>query len=143
MLPAENKPGLDKAAFYAAISSEDLKMVNEQISVLKKSSIKERKGFEGALLMRKAGLVSSLREKLSLFKAGHKKLEEAIEKDPENTEFRFLRLIIQENAPGILNYNEELELDSIHIRKSFNSLSPVVQKVILDYSRKSEVLNHL
>lgn len=140
---AHSKGTFDKTEFYSAFSSENLELVDKQLSILKKSSFKEKKGFQGALLMKKAGLVGNLREKLNLFIVGHKKLEEAIKADPLNTEFRFLRLIIQENAPGILNYNEELEQDSIHIKKGFSSLPAPIQKVILDYSRKSEFLTSL
>jgi hypothetical protein len=135
-----SKVNFDKSAYYAAISSDNLKMVEEQLSLLKKSEIIEREGFEGALLMKKAGLIGNLMEKLSLFKEGHKKLEEAIKNDPDNTEFRFLRLVIQEHAPSILNYDNELKRDSIHIKKTFKSLPTSVQKVIIDYSKQSKVL---
>ena len=115
--------------------------MNEQIKILKESSIAEKVGYEGALLMKKAGLVISLIQKLNLFKEGHEKLEKAIKKDPKNTEFRFLRLIIQENAPSILNYDNELEKDSFHIKNTFNSLPLAIQRVIVDYSKQSKILS--
>jgi hypothetical protein len=91
--------------------------------------------------MKKAGLVSGPRKKLDLFKSGHKKLEEAINSDRGNVEFRFLRFIIQENSPRFLGYKGEMKEDSLFINKNFKSLSPAVQKAIVDYSKKSEMLN--
>ena len=136
-----SKTSFDKAAFYTAISNNSLEKVNDQIKILEESSIAEKVGYEGALLMKKAGLVASLLHKLNLFKEGHEKLEEAIREDPANTEFRFLRLIIQENAPSILNYNNEMEKDITHIKNTFGSLPTLVQKVIVDYSKESKILN--
>ena len=54
---------------------------------------------------------------------------------------RFLRLIIQENAPKIVHYKSELKNDSELIIKSFNKLAPVVQQAVRDYSKNSKFLN--
>jgi hypothetical protein len=136
-----NAQHFDKSLFYKAIALEDVDRVDEQLNILKSSSITGKEAFEGTLLMKKAGLVHNPKKKLSLFKSGHQDLEKAINKDRDNAEFRFLRLLIQENAPGILNYNDDLKKDSEYIRKSFKSLSPVVQDAIRDYSKKSKILN--
>jgi hypothetical protein len=69
--------------FFKAMASEDLKLVDQQLALVTKSSMKEKEAYEGALLMRKAGLIPRPKAKLSSFKAGHKKLEPAIEKDPK------------------------------------------------------------
>jgi hypothetical protein len=130
----------NEATFFAAIASEDLALVDKQISSLKKLAIKERDAYVGALMMKKAGLISPLRAKLNLFKEGHGKLQRAIEKDPANATYRFLRLIIQENAPGILNYNDDIKEDSRYINQAFDTLSPVVKNAALDYGKKSKAL---
>ena len=96
------KTGFDKTAFYSAMATNDVNSINSQLNIVKTSSINEKEAYEGALLMKKAGLVTSPKEKLSLFKAGRLKLEAAIKKDKENAEFSFLRLIIQEHAPKIV-----------------------------------------
>lgn len=131
----------DKSLFYSVISSDDLELVDSQLRILETAEITEKEAFEGALLMKKAGLVKNVKEKLSLFKKGNQKLEEAIAKDAQNAEYRFLRLIIQENAPGILNYDKDIEADALLIKNSFDSLSTIVQNAIMDYSKKSKVLN--
>jgi len=137
------KAGFDKSAFYSAMASDKLETINEQLSIIKSASVNEKEAYEGALLMKKAGLVSKAKEKLSLFKAGRLKLEAAIKKDNTNTEFVFLRLIIQEHAPKMVKYNSDIESDSLQIRTNYKSLSSVVQQAISDYSKKSKVLKTL
>ena len=135
--------GFDKAAFYNAMAADDLELVNTQLSILKTASINEKEAYEGAMLMKKAGLVTKAKEKLSLFKSGRLKLEASIKKDNKNTEFIFLRLIIQEHAPKAVNYKDDLEKDSLLIRTNFKTLPQVVQLAITDYSKNSKVLKSL
>ena len=130
----------DRSAFYAAMASSKLEEIDAQLALLKTASIAEKEAYEGALLMKKSGLASKPKDKLNLFKAGRSKLESSIAKDKENTELRFLRLIIQEHAPKLVNYRNELDNDSQIIRTNYRSLPPVVQQAIIDYSKKSTVL---
>lgn len=133
----------DKSAFYTAMASDDMEVVNSQLTVIRSSAINEKEAYEGALLMKKAGLVAKAKEKLSLFKAGRLKLEAAIKKDKGNAEFSFLRLIIQEHAPKIVDYRDNIDTDVSTIRSNFKTLAPVVQQAINDYSKKSKVLKAL
>ena len=130
----------DRGAFYSAISSKELEKVDSQLDVLKAATVNNREGFEGALLMKKAGLIVGAKKKLDMFKSGHDKLESVLSKDTSNTELRFLRLIIQENAPRILKYRKEIEKDSENIRKNYKNLPPAVQQAIVNYSKNSKVL---
>ena len=132
---------LDKAAFYAAMSSGDLDEVNKELEVVTASSSQNKEGYAGALLMRKAGLVKRPAEKLKLFKAGRIKFETAILSDKDNAEYRFLRFAIQEYAPKIVKYNQDLQADKLFILKEYKNLAPVVQQAILDYTKKSKILN--
>ena len=129
-----------RSAFYKVMANGTEAGINQQLVVLKLSSIAEKDALEGALLMKKAGLVNGPKKKLNLFKDGHKKLEALFKKDSLNVEFRFLRLMIQEHAPGIVGYKKDLENDGGYIRKNFKKLSPVVQQAVIDYSKKSKVL---
>lgn len=137
------KNGFDKSAFYNAMASNNLEEINGQLSIVKSASINEKDAFEGALLMKKAGLVTKAKEKLALFKAGRLKLEASIKKDNTNTEFYFLRLIIQEHAPKIVEYRKDLQNDSLLIRSNFRTLPDVVKQAIIEYSKKSKVLQPL
>lgn len=135
--------GFDKQAFYNAMSSDNLEEINTLIETVKTSTLEEKEAYEGALLMKKAGMVSKAKEKISLFKTGRTKLEEAIKKNTANTEYVFLRLIIQEHAPKMVKYNSNIENDSALVRNNYKNLSPVVQKAIQAYSKKSKVLKTL
>lgn len=131
----------DKSAFYAAMASGNIQEINNEIDIVKSASIDEKEGYEGALLMRKAGLKTIPAERLKLFKAGRIKLETALLNDNKNAEFHFLRFAIQEHAPKIVKYRNELETDKQFIQKSFKSLSPVVQHAIIDYTKNSKILH--
>lgn len=137
------KGGFDKTAFYSAMAANNLEAINTQLNIIKSVSIMEKEAYEGALLMKKAGLVTKAKEKLSLFKTGRLKLEASIKKDSGNTEFNFLRLIIQEHAPRVVEYRHNLENDIAAIRSNFKTLPQVVQQAIQDYCKKSKVLNKL
>ncbi len=50
-------------------------------------------------------------QKLNTFSKGKKNLEAAIVKDSKNVELRYLRYSIQKNAPGFLNYTQNLKED--------------------------------
>jgi hypothetical protein len=131
---------LNRAAFYKAMESDSKTLVDAQISELNSAPDDVKNAFLGAIYMRKAGIGGNPASKLKLFKQGRKLLEEAIAKDPDNAEFRFLRLIIQEHAPGALGYKNDQQKDSEFIRKSYNSLPEELQKTIADYNKKSKVL---
>jgi len=132
--------GFDREAFYTAMASGNMEEINNELSMVRAGSISEKEAYEGALLMRKAGLLKKAEEKLKAFKAGRIKLETALLGDNDNGEYRFLRLTIQEHAPRAVKYYHELEKDSQYIQKVFKNLSPVIQKAILDYCKTSKVL---
>lgn len=130
----------DKSSFYSALASGRIEEIDSVSRELKKVEMAEKPAYEGALLMRKAGLLRNSKEKLKLFKAGRAKLEAAISRSPENTEYHFLRLIIQENAPEIVNYKAERSTDAALVRSRYKTLPADVQRAVLDYSKKSAFL---
>lgn len=132
----------DKALFYEIMKSGSLEAVGNEIELVKTAAPeKERDGYEGALLMKKAGLLKKPKERLDLFKPGRIKLETAISADNDNTEFHFLRLAIEEHAPKIVKYHKDIENDKAMIVRNFKSLSPAVRHAILDYCDNSKVLH--
>ncbi|MEO8884557.1 MAG: hypothetical protein ABI367_00745 [Mucilaginibacter sp.] len=130
----------DKAQFYEVIKTGNKESIDEELDLVTASDIAEKNGYEGFLLMRKAGLVTRPAEKLKLFKAGRIKLETALLNDADNAEYHFLRLIIQEKAPKIVKYNKDLEADRQIITKAYKTLPPVVQHAIADYAKNSKAL---
>jgi hypothetical protein len=131
----------DKAAFYEVMKSGDVAAVENEINMLNDAPEKERGGYEGALLMKKAGLMKRPKERLSFFKQGRIKLETALMADDGNPEFHFLRLAIEEHAPKIVKYHADIEKDKAIVVKNFKNLSPAVQHAILDYCKNSKVLH--
>jgi hypothetical protein len=131
----------DKAAFYAILKSGKIDDINQELSLLGSSSVSEKDGYEGALLMRKGGLLKIPGEKLKSFKKGRILLETALANDNTNGEYHFLRLIIQEHAPKIVKYSADLETDKEHVKKSYKNLSPAVQQAIIDYSKSSQIIH--
>lgn len=140
VMAQERPAGFSKTDFYNAMQSASEEAVNKQLEIIKTTGIAGKDAFEGALLMKKAGLINGPKKKLDLFKAGHRKLESILQKDSSNLEFRFLRLMVQEHAPGILGYKAELTKDRLFIITNFEKLSPIVQQAIKDYSKESKVL---
>lgn len=140
--PQENSiQPFDKQAFYHAMLSGNLIQLNALFVSIKTVSLPDREAYDGALLMKKAGLVDNKKNQLSLFRSGKQILDNIILKNNENCEFRFLRLIIQENAPSILGYNKQISEDCILIKKKFRGSTISLQNIILDYSKKSKKLN--
>ena len=131
---------MDRSEFYRTMSSQKIEDVDKQLKLVRNSVIAGKEAFEGALLMKKSGLVTEPHLKLRLFKSGYKKLDAAIKADSGNAEYRFLRLMIQEHAPGFLGYRGELKKDSAYIRKSYKDMAQEVQHAVLNYSRQSKIL---
>ena len=130
----------EKGSFYESMKSQDTSKIDMQLKIVETSSLKEKNAYSGALLMKKAGLVSGPGHKLSLFKSGHKKLEASIKKNNTNAELRFLRLMVQEHAPGILGYKNNEQQDADFIKKAYKDLPHEVQRAIIDYSKQSKIL---
>ncbi len=128
--------------FYSALSDDSLENVESLIQKIEKqedSSLK--KAYIGALYMKQAELLKVPAKKLNAFKKGHKLLENEILKNPKNIEYRFLRFIIQKNAPNFLHYNNNIEEDKNLIANNFSSLNPTVQDFIIKYNKSKGVFN--
>jgi len=137
---AQEKAVFDKSAFYKSMASGLSKAVEVELNSLSTLEFPDKDAYVGTLTMKKASFGGSPGKKLNLFKAGHKQLEAAINREKDNAEFRFLRLMIQENAPGVLGYKTDIKSDSDFVRKSYKDLDKPVQDAIAAYSKKSKVL---
>jgi hypothetical protein len=133
-------PSVNRVSFYKAMEESNKDLVNAQLKELQTAPDEIRDAFTGAMLMKKSGFVAPPAIKVHLFKEGHKMLEAAIRQYPDNAEFRFLRLIIQEHAPGILGYKNDIQKDTEFIQKSYKSLPDELQQIIARYSKKSKFL---
>jgi hypothetical protein len=131
----------EKAVFYNVMATGGIDAIDNEIAIVGDAGLNNKDGYEGALLMKKAGLVMPAKKRLKLFKEGRIKLETALSADNDNTEYHFLRLAIEENAPKIVKYHADIENDKVFVQKNFKNLSPSVQHAILDYCKKSKVLH--
>jgi|GEM_PF-2280348 len=77
------------------------------------------KGYLGTATAMYAACAENVIEKFSFFNEGTSLLDQAVNQDPTNPEIRFLRLSVQEKAPRMLNYNNNLEQDAQVIYQAF------------------------
>jgi len=132
---------VDKQTFYNAFSGESLEKIDAVLTSLEKAKSSDINNvYLAGLKMKKASLINSPIKKLNIFKEGKNLLETEISKYPINTEFRFIRLAIQEKAPDFLGYNTNLQEDKKIIVKNYSTIDNVLRKYILEYSKKSEIL---
>lgn len=78
----------------------------------------KKKAYLGAGLVLKAKHNNSPFSKLSFFKKGKRILNDAINKNSNFVEFRWLRYCLQKNAPKFLNYNNNIFEDSLFIKEN-------------------------
>lgn len=132
---------IDKGVYYKALSSGEEASIDKVLAKLEneKSSSKVN-AYKGALTMKKAGFVKGVGGKVKTFKRGASLLEDEIKSNPGNTEFRFLRLTVQEHAPGILKYNKEIDADKQAVVSGYDKLDADLKNVIADYAKDSKVL---
>ncbi len=99
-------------------------------------------GYKGAVFTLKAKHAKGIKEKKTYFKEGTVIIESAIAAFPENVELRFIRLSVQENAPKIVNYRENLESDKSFILKKYLQIKdPTIKELIKKYSKESKVFS--
>ncbi|SKB65072.1 hypothetical protein SAMN05660477_00494 [Soonwooa buanensis] len=88
-------------------------------------------GYLGGLQTIWANHVFSIMSKLNTFKEGKKNIEEAIKKEPDNVELRFIRLSVQKNAPSFLGYKSNITEDIQFIKNNRSQIkSPVLNRHI-------------
>ena len=133
-----SQTSFDKAAYFEVLNHGKLSTIDNQLKLIKDLSGSEKDAFEGAMMMKKASKVAIPAQKLSIFKKGHQKLESAISKNSTKVAYRFLRLMIQENAPKNLGYHKNINEDVKLIIEGKNSVSKDIQNAIEDYSKISK-----
>lgn len=131
---------IDQADVYAAMAAKTVQELDVALAALENTQLAGKLAYEGALLMKKSGLLKGPSQKLKVFKSGREKLETAIRKDSGNIEYRFLRLMIQENVPKVVGYKKDIEVDSTLVVNAYKTLSPVLRRAIKDYSKISKIL---
>lgn len=97
-------------------------------------------GYRGASVMIEANHVFNPITKLSRFKKGKELIEQAIQKDPNNVELKFVRLTIQTNLPSFLGYSSSIVNDKQFVIKSLATTKDVdLRSRIVDYLYTSRI----
>ena len=130
--------GFSKADFFKVMSGKEVREMTSMIETLELNGDQvDNMAYMGALKMRKSEFLKQVKGKLELFKQGKFLLENAISKNVDNPEYRFLRLMIQEHAPKILKYNHQVEADTKLIIKEYDHMSPDIKDAVLNYAKTS------
>lgn len=85
-------------------------------------------GYKGVAFMIQAKYNLNPYTKYNKFVKGKRILERAISKDGENIELRYLRFAIQNNAPEILGYNNNMEDDKKVLISELHKVSDTTLK---------------
>lgn len=122
-------PDLSRTRAEYIAATKDRAVAERNIEFLKRfPSDATANGYRGALTMIMASHVFNPVSKLRYFNSGKRILEDAISKEPGNTELRYLRLSVQSNLPSLLNYRASISNDRQYIISNFDDLkSPVVK----------------
>lgn len=95
----------------ATHDANESKRFYEKMKATKGSSNPIMIGYRGLSAVLMAKHASFPTTKLGYFKEGISDLDSAIDRSSTNPELRFLRLSIQENSPGVADYDEDLKED--------------------------------
>lgn len=130
-----------KAEFFKAMESSDAKLiVSIEQKVASSSESDEKRAYYGAILMKSADFQKTPGEKLKKFKQGKELLESVIASNPNQVEYRFLRLMVQENAPKIVKYDQNIEEDCKLIKSNLSKVSSELKNAISNYTKTSKNL---
>jgi hypothetical protein len=133
--------GFSKAEFFKSLSGNDPVSIAKMIEKINKASDgSDKTAYLGAIKMKHAEHQKTPKEKLAIFREGRDLLEKTIVKFPEKAEYRFLRLMIQENAPKVLKYNTNIKEDVKIITAAYQSMPSDVKTAVASYAKVSSNL---
>jgi len=91
-----------------------------------------------AVTMKQAAYTMNPISKLKIFNNSKRRIDLLIKEHPDNIDLRYVRLLLQEETPSILGYNEYIEEDKEFLIKKFQSES--VSKDLKAYIHKNTSL---
>lgn len=98
----------------------------------------ESEPYIASAIMHKAHHSNSPFKKMRFFKEGKERLELFIKQNPNHIEARYLRALIQNEIPKFLNYNDNLEKDTLFVVNNISKsdIPADYQKTLLAEIRK-------
>ena len=108
-------------------------LIIQYLNLLEKYDSPVSKAYFGLLKSTQAAFVLWPATKLSYFNEGRSAIESAVAKDPGSIEIRFVRVLVQCNAPAFLGYSSQINEDVDHIinglKQNYNSdIAPIIIK---------------
>ncbi len=124
----------------ASYDKTKIGLLNSQLVEVNKDSSPVLLAYKGAAIALKGKYAIKLKNKKHFFIEGISLLEFALEKDPNNIETRFIRLVIQEKSPKLLKYKSNIVEDKHYILLNFKLVkSSDLKKYIIEYVLQSNV----
>ncbi|MCK0130972.1 hypothetical protein MWU59_05590 [Flavobacteriaceae bacterium F08102] len=105
----------------AANSSVAANTLFERLEEVKETGPAVLVGYKAAAITLQAKQQKGAKQKKEKFKEGVDLLEKVLMAHPNEIELRLIRLSIQENAPKLLKYHDEIEIDKQFISTHFSS----------------------
>ncbi|MBS2096918.1 hypothetical protein [Carboxylicivirga linearis] len=104
------------------------------ISIIEKSDLPVSEVYLASAYMQMAKYVFSPYSKLKYFNKGKDMLEVFISKNPNNIDGKYVRYLVQSNAPSFLGYSSDMVSDKIFIRENINEadIGVSLKKMMLD-----------
>lgn len=124
-----------KAEFFKTLETGEQSAVIALEKKLATVTVNEdQQAYYGTIMMKSAEYQKAAGDKLKKFKEGKTLLEGVIQSNPNNVEYRFLRLMIQENAPKILKYTANIKEDAAFIKSNQGKASKEVKTAMVNYA---------
>lgn len=144
LLSSQTAHSLSVQKIYNALNGNDENVLKNQITWVQKYAPAEMKNaYLGALYMKQASFQWTPWSKWDYFSKGKNLLENEIQSNKTNVEMRFLRLMVQENAPSIVGYSDNVKADAKLIMEQFSKQTAELQKIIKGYAKQSDALKSL
>ncbi len=131
LLPSNKSLSEIRSLYHASIYSADQSKEIINYFDSKPSSKPIELAYEGASRMVRAKHVFFPTEKLSTFQKGKTLVEEAIKKDPNSIEIRYLRFSLQLESPSFLAYRSNLSEDRKFIIDHYSEVKDIELKTRL------------
>ena len=92
--------------------------------------------YKGASKIMKARYIKDKETKKQYFTDGATLINNSIKKDSKDVENRLIRLIIQENIPKFIKYNQNIQEDKTFIVENYSSAPKEVKTLVKSYAKK-------
>ena len=128
--------------YKAAMSKKSWKRLCKLLSPVDTKSPAVLVCYKGASLMMEAKYSISPWSKLNSFRSGKRLIEEAVRRDSQNPEIRFLRYSIQTNLPSFLDYDDDISSDRMFLIANASHIKDKALKDnIIQYLSEIKALN--